>query len=132
MGLQSNVVYATGKRKMAVARTWLTPGTGEIIINNKPVDQYFRLESARYLLMQPLELTDTIGAYDIKVSVKGGGMLGQAGAVRHGITKALFLTNPDLHLVLKKAGFVKRDPRTKERKKYGQRGARARFQFSKR
>lgn len=132
MGLQNNVVYATGKRKMAVARTWLTPGKGEIIVNNKPVDQYFSLASARHMLMQPLALTDTIGAYDIKVNVKGGGMLGQAGAIRHGITKALFLTNPELRIVLKKAGFVKRDPRTKERKKYGQRGARARFQFSKR
>lgn len=132
MGLQDNVVYATGKRKMAVARTWLTPGKGEIIVNNKPVDQYFRLASARYVLMEPLVLTDTVDAYDIRVNVRGGGMLGQAGAVRHGITKALFFTNPDLRLVLKKAGFVKRDPRIKERKKYGQRGARARFQFSKR
>jgi len=132
MGLQDNVVYATGKRKMAVARTWLKPGKGEIIINNKPVEQYFALESARHMLLEPLEMTDSIGAYDIKVNVKGGGTLGQAGAVRHGITKALAIMNPDLRLVLKKAGFIKRDPRTKERKKYGQRGARARFQFSKR
>ncbi|NOY70630.1 MAG: 30S ribosomal protein S9 [Deltaproteobacteria bacterium] len=132
MGLQDNVVYATGKRKMAVARTWLTPGKGEIIVNNKPVDQYFRLASARHLLLQPLVLTETTDAYDIRVNVRGGGMLGQAGAVRHGITKALFFINPELRMVLKKAGFVKRDPRTKERKKYGQRGARARFQFSKR
>lgn len=130
--MQDNVVYATGKRKMAVARTWLKPGKGEIIINNKPVEQYFALESARHMLLEPLEMTDSIGAYDIKVNVKGGGTLGQAGAVRHGITKALAIMNPDLRLVLKKAGFIKRDPRTKERKKYGQRGARARFQFSKR
>lgn len=126
------VFYATGKRKMSVARTWLKSGKGEITVNDKPLDQYFSLESARELLMQPFELTNTVGEYDIKVNVKGGGILGQAGAIRHGITKALFLSNPDFRQVLKKAGFVKRDPRTKERKKYGQRAARARFQFSKR
>lgn len=126
------VFYATGKRKMSVARTWLKPGKGEVIVNDKPLDEYFVLESAREMLMQPFELTNTRGEYDIKVNVKGGGILGQAGAIRHGITKALFLSNPDFRAVLKKAGFVKRDPRTKERKKYGQRAARARFQFSKR
>ncbi len=126
------VFYATGKRKMAVARTWLKPGKGEIIVNNKPVEEYFSLDGARHMLLQPFELTNTMGEFDIKVTVKGGGALGQAGAIRHGITKALFLSNPDFRLVLKKAGFIKRDPRTKERKKYGQRGARARFQFSKR
>ncbi len=124
--------YATGKRKMSIARTWLKPGSGEIIINNKPAEEYFRLDSAREMIMQPFTLTNTAGEYDIKVNVKGGGVLGQAGAIRHGITKALFQSNPDFRLVLKKAGLVKRDPRTKERKKYGQRGARARFQFSKR
>ncbi len=124
--------YATGKRKMSIARTWLKPGSGEIIINNKPAEEYFPLDSAREMIMQPFSLTNTAGEYDIKVNVKGGGVLGQAGAIRHGITKALFQSNPDFRLVLKKAGLVKRDPRTKERKKYGQRGARARFQFSKR
>ncbi|MGM0451772.1 MAG: 30S ribosomal protein S9 [Thermodesulfobacteriota bacterium] len=126
------VYYATGKRKMAVARTWLTPGSGEIIVNNKPVDQYFGLDAAREMMMQPFELTNTVGEFDIKINVRGGGVLGQAGAIRHGITKALFQSNPDFRQILKKAGLVKRDPRTKERKKYGQRGARARFQFSKR
>lgn len=126
------VYYATGKRKMAVARTWLKPGNGDIIINNKPADQYFGLDAAREMMMQPFELTNTVGEFDIKVNVRGGGILGQAGAIRHGITKALFQSNPDFRQILKKAGLVKRDPRTKERKKYGQRGARARFQFSKR
>ncbi|MFP4453196.1 MAG: 30S ribosomal protein S9 [Desulfobacterales bacterium] len=129
---QQSVFYATGKRKMAVARTWLKPGKGEIIINNKPAEEFFALDAALQMLMQPFELTDTKGEYDVKINVRGGGAMGQAGAIRHGITKALFQSNPDFRLVLKKAGFVKRDPRTKERKKYGQRGARARFQFSKR
>ncbi len=129
---KENVFYATGKRKTAVARTWLKPGNGEIVINNKPMEEYFRLENARRVALQALELTNTSGNYDIKVNVKGGGTLGQAEAVRHGITRTLFLMNPEFRQVLKKAGFVKRDPREKERKKYGQRGARARFQFSKR
>ena len=129
---QENIYYATGRRKTAVARTWLMPGKGEITINDKPVDDYFSLETAKQVMIQPLFLTNTFGSYDIRVNVKGGGILGQAGAVRHGITKALFLLNPDFRQILKKAGFVKRDPRKKERKKYGQRSARARFQFSKR
>lgn len=129
---KENVFYATGKRKTAIARTWLKPGTGEVIINNRPVDDYFRLEIARTDLMQPFVLTNTLGSYDVKVRVLGGGISGQMGAIRHGITKALIQADPDLRLTLKKAGFVKRDPRAKERKKYGQRGARARFQFSKR
>lgn len=127
-----NIYYATGKRKTAIARTWLKPGKGEIIINNRPVNDYFKIPSAKILMMQPLVLTNTIGSYDIKVRVLGGGISGQAGAIRHGITKALINIDPDLRQVLKKAGFVKRDPRVKERKKYGQKGARARFQFSKR
>jgi len=129
---EENIFYATGRRKTSVARTWLKPGKGDIVINNKSIDDYFRLDSAIQITLQPLELTNTAGEYDIKVNVKGGGILGQAGAVRHGITKALFQMNPDFRQILKKAGFVKRDPRKKERKKYGQRGARARFQFSKR
>jgi len=129
---KENVFYATGKRKTAVARTWLKPGRGEIIINNKRLEEYFPLEAAQRVARQALELTNTSGDYDIKINVKGGGTLGQAEAVRHGITRTLFRMNPDFRQVLKKAGFVKRDPREKERKKYGQRGARARFQFSKR
>ncbi len=129
---KENVFYATGKRKTAIARTWLKPGTGEVIINNRPIDDYFRLEIARVDLMKPFVLTNTLGSYDVKVRVMGGGISGQMGAIRHGITKALIQADPDLRLKLKKAGFVKRDPRAKERKKYDQRGARARFQFSKR
>ena len=129
---QENTYYATGRRKTAIARTWLKPGKGEIIINNRPIDDYFRADAAKQIANQAFELTNTVGEYDIKVNVRGGGILGQAGAVRHGITQALFLINPDFRQVLKRAGFVKRDPRKKERKKYGQKGARARFQFSKR
>jgi small subunit ribosomal protein S9 len=129
---KENIYYATGKRKSAIARTWLTPGNGEISINNHPVETYFPVETLRTELLEPFKLTNTAGSFNVKVSVKGGGIAGQAGAVRHGITKALILTDPDLRIPLKKAGFVKRDPRVKERKKYGQKGARARFQFSKR
>ena len=124
--------YATGKRKTSIARTWLKPGTGAIIVNNLPVEEYFPIETTRLELMQPLKLTNTNGAYDVTATVKGGGTIGQASAIRHGITRALISANPDFRATLKKAGFVKRDPRVKERKKYGQRSARARFQFSKR
>ena len=124
--------YATGKRKSAIARTWLKPGTGQIIVNNRPVDDYFKIQSLKSIIAQPLVLTNTLGSYDIKVRVIGGGLSGQAGAIRHGITRVLLQVNPDLRLQLKRAGFVKRDSRVKERKKYGQKGARARFQFSKR
>lgn len=129
---KENIYYATGKRKTAIARTWLKPGKGEIIINNRPVNDYFKIPSAKIIMLQPLVLTNNLGSYDIKVRVLGGGISGQAGAIRHGITKALINIDPDLRQILKKAGFVKRDPRVKERKKYGQKGARARFQFSKR
>src|SRR5512141_1957892 len=124
--------YATGKRKSSIARTWLTPGTGAIVVNDLPIEEYFPLETTRLELVQPLKLTNTNGSFDVKVSVQGGGPMGQAAAIRHGITRALILANPDLRTTLKRAGFVKRDPRVKERKKYGQRSARARFQFSKR
>ena len=127
-----NTFYATGKRKSAIARTWITPGNGDIVINNKPIDEYFKIESAKAMLTQPLTLTNTRNDYDVKIRVIGGGIAGQAGAIRHGITKALIIADPDLRQPLKRAGFVRRDPRVKERKKYGQRGARARFQFSKR
>ncbi|MDX1707961.1 MAG: 30S ribosomal protein S9 [Desulfobacterales bacterium] len=129
---KENIFYATGKRKNAIAKTWLTPGNGNIIINKRPLEEYFPLETLRTDLQEPFKLTNTVGSFDVRISVKGGGIAGQAGAVRHGITKALILTDPDLRAPLKKAGFVKRDPRVKERKKYGQKGARARFQFSKR
>ncbi len=124
--------YATGKRKSSIARTWLTPGTGAITVNRLPIEEYFPVETTRLELVQPLKLTNTSGAYDIKATVQGGGVVGQAAAIRHGITRALIAANPDFRVTLKKAGFVKRDPRVKERKKYGQRSARARFQFSKR
>jgi len=129
---KENVYYATGKRKTAISRTWLTPGEGEIIINNRPADVYFPIESLRNQMVEPMKITNTLGSFNIRANVHGGGISGQAEAVRHGITKALIASDPDLRLSLKKAGFVKRDPRVKERKKYGQRGARARFQFSKR
>ena len=129
---KENVYYATGKRKSAIARTWLTPGSGEISINNRPLEAYFPVEALQTGLLEPFKLTNTFGSYDVKVSVLGGGISGQANAVRHGITRALVIVNPDFRLTLKKAGFIKRDPRVKERKKYGQKGARARFQFSKR
>jgi small subunit ribosomal protein S9 len=129
---QENVYYATGKRKTAIAKTWMTPGKGNISINNRTLDDYFPMETAKAALLQPLLLTNNAQSYDIKVKVIGGGITGQAGAIRHGITKALVLIDPDLRTPLKKAGFVKRDPRRKERKKYGQPGARKRFQFSKR
>ncbi|MGD8962523.1 MAG: 30S ribosomal protein S9 [Desulfobacterales bacterium] len=129
---KENTYYATGKRKNAIAKTWLTPGSGKIIINKRPLEDYFPLETLQTNLQEPFKLTNTVGSFDVNVSVKGGGIAGQAGAVRHGITKALILTDAELRTALKKAGFVKRDPRVKERKKYGQKGARARFQFSKR
>ena len=129
---QENTYYATGRRKTAIARTWIKPGSGEIVINNRPVEQYFPIETIRTDMIQPFKITNTFGSFDVKATVVGGGIAGQADAVRHGITRALVSVNPDFRLVLKRAGFIKRDPRVKERKKYGQKGARARFQFSKR
>ena len=129
---QENIYYATGRRKTAIARTWIKPGSGEITINNRPVEDYFPIEATREEMNQPFKITNTLGSYDVRATVVGGGIVGQAGAVRHGITRALVIVNPDFRLTLKKAGFIKRDPRVKERKKYGQKGARARFQFSKR
>ncbi len=129
---QQNTYYATGKRKNAIARTWITPGSGEISINGRTLEDYFRVYTAKTIISQPLMLTNNQDKFDIKIKVIGGGIMGQAGAIRHGITKALIEFDPDLRTSLKKAGFVRRDPRQKERKKYGQKGARARFQFSKR
>ena len=119
--------YGTGKRKTAIARTWLKPGTGTITINRRLIDDYFGRETAKMIVEQPLVLTDTYGSFDVNVNVSGGGMSGQAAAIRHGITKALLQVKPEFRLVLKKAGFVTRDSRIKERKKYGQKGARAHF-----
>ena len=127
-----NIFYATGRRKSSIAKTWLKTGTGEIIVNGRAIDDYFRFESAKTVATQALALTNSVGSYDIKVRVLGGGVSGQAGAIRHSITRALIQVNPELRQQLKKAGFVMRDPRAKERKKYGQKGARARYQFSKR
>ena len=124
--------YGTGRRKTSTARVYLRPGSGDIIVNRRPFDSYFPNEALRMIIRQPLSLTETAGKFDILVNVDGGGSAGQAGAVRHGITRALMEFNADLRPTLKKAGLVTRDPRQKERKKYGQKGARKRFQFSKR
>jgi small subunit ribosomal protein S9 len=124
--------YGTGKRKTAVARVWLQPGTGQVTINRRPVDNYIDRETSKMIIFQPLVLTGTFGKMDLMVNVHGGGGTGQAGAIRHGITKALLEYNPEFRDVLKRAGFITRDSRVKERKKYGLRSARARFQYSKR
>ncbi len=124
--------YATGKRKTSIARVWMKPGTGEITVNKRPLDVFFGRETSKMVVRQPLELTDNMGKYDIAVNVAGGGISGQAGAIKHGITKALLEINPELRSVLKQAGFITRDSRIKERKKYGRAGARRSFQFSKR
>ena len=129
---KENVYYATGRRKSAIARTWLRLGKGIIMVNEKPVDDYFSVAAAKAMVVQPLILTNNLGSYDVMIRVLGGGINGQAGAIRHGITRALLQVDPDLRPALKKAGFITRDSRVKERKKYGQRGARARYQFSKR
>ena len=124
--------YATGKRKRAVARCWLIAGSGTITVNRKAVDEFFTRETDTMVLRQPLTLTNTHDQFDVMVTVRGGGTSGQAGAIRHGIARALLEFNPELRQVLKRAGYLTRDPRKKERKKYGQKGARARFQYSKR
>jgi small subunit ribosomal protein S9 len=124
--------YGTGRRKTSTARVYLRPGNGEIKVNRRAFEEYFPNEALRMIINQPLRLTDTVGKFDILINVLGGGNAGQAGAVRHGITRALLEFNQDLRPTLKKAGLITRDPRKKERKKYGQKGARARFQFSKR
>jgi len=124
--------YATGRRKTSVARVWMKSGTGEITINKRTMDEYFGRPTSKMVVRQPLELTDNIGKFDIDVNVCGGGPSGQAGAIKHGITKALLEVDPELRDSLKKAGFITRDSRIKERKKYGKRGARRSFQFSKR
>jgi small subunit ribosomal protein S9 len=124
--------YATGKRKNAIARVWLTSGSGNIIVNNRNMDNYFGRETSRMVIMQPFELTQTAGKFDVKVNVHGGGLSGQAGAIKHGISKALLSVDAGYRSILKSEGFLTRDSRVKERKKYGKRAARASFQFSKR
>jgi small subunit ribosomal protein S9 len=124
--------YGTGRRKTSTARVYLRAGDGAVKINRKPFEQYFPNETLRMIIRQPLQLTETTGKFDLLVNVKGGGPAGQAGAIRHGITRALMEYNSDLRPALKQAGLITRDPRIKERKKYGQKGARKRFQFSKR
>lgn len=124
--------YATGRRKNAIARVWLAPGSGKVAINSRTLEDYFGRETSRMIFRQALELTENVSGLDVTVTVRGGGLSGQADAIRHGISRALTRFNPELRPTLKKAGYLTRDARKKERKKYGQRGARARFQFSKR
>lgn len=126
------IFYGTGKRKTSIAKVWMKVGDGKVTVNKKPLDDYFPSEAAKAMVKSPLSLTDTLNRYDLNVSVKGGGILGQAGAIKHGISKTLLQSDPNLRLSLKRAGFLTRDSRIKERKIYGQKGARARFQFSKR
>lgn len=124
--------YSTGRRKTSVARVYLKPGEGRILINKKDADDYLMRETLKMIIMQPFELTGTTGQFDVNVNVNGGGISGQAGAIQHGISRALLKVSDEYRKPLKKAGYLTRDAREVERKKYGQRGARARFQFSKR
>jgi small subunit ribosomal protein S9 len=124
--------YGTGRRKTSTARVHLRQGSGQIIVNKRPLEEYFGNDVLKMIIKQPLSLTETVDKFDIVVTVDGGGPSGQAGAIRHGISRALQIYNTELRKRLKKAGLLTRDPRMKERKKYGQKGARARFQFSKR
>ena len=122
----------TGRRKKAIARVRLVPGTGKIVVNKRDLEDYIKYETLRVLVKEPLMITDTMGQYDVLVSVKGGGYTGQAGAIRHGVSRALLQVDSELRPILKKAGFLTRDPRMKERKKYGLKAARRAPQFSKR
>ena len=124
--------YATGKRKTAVARVWITPGSGKIQVNSKSIEEYFGAGYTRQKVEQPFARTDTVEKFDVKATLRGGGKSAQAEALRHGISRALQISDPEFRLNLKKSGLLTRDPRAKERKKYGQKGARAKFQFSKR
>ena len=127
-----NGFYATGRRKEATARVWIKAGTGEVTVNGRPMNDYFGRETSKMVINQPLQVLEQLGKVDITVNVKGGGLSGQAGAIRHGLSRALCVFNPEFRSPLKKAGFLTRDSRVVERKKYGQPGARRRFQFSKR
>ena len=130
--MAEELYHAVGKRKSAIARVWVKPGRGIITVNRKPIDEYIKRETDKLIIRQPFELTDTLDKYDISVNVRGGGISGQAGAIRHGVTRILVSINPEFRPTLKKADLLTRDSRVKERKKYGLRGARARFQYSKR
>jgi len=130
--MEDNRTYATGKRKSSIAKVWLQPGSGTLIVNGKASDAYFTTSSSRTILMEALNHIGSPDSFDIAISVKGGGITGQAGAASHAISKALIQMSPELRQPLKTAGFLRRDARCKERKKYGQRGARARYQYSKR
>jgi small subunit ribosomal protein S9 len=124
--------YGTGRRKTSVARVWLRPGGGRILVNRRPFEDYFPRETLRMIICQPLQVTNTLGQFDAVITVGGGGPSGQAGAVRHGIARALLGVDAEMRQALKRAGLLTRDPRMKERKKYGQPGARSKFQYSKR
>ncbi|BDG10596.1 30S ribosomal protein S9 [Anaeromyxobacter paludicola] len=130
--MATQLKLSTGRRKESIARVRLSPGTGNITINGRTMDEYFGRETSKMILVEPLKLVDQMGKLDVFVNACGGGLSGQAGAIRHGITRALMELNPEYRPVLKKAGFVTRDARAVERKKYGRPGARKRFQFSKR
>ena len=127
-----NGFYATGRLKESTARVWVKEGNGTIIVNGRPLDEYFGRETSKMILNQPLQILEQVGKVNVTVNVVGGGLSGQAGAIRHGLSRALCLLNPEFRTPLKKAGFLTRDARVVERKKYGQPGARRRFQFSKR
>lgn len=129
---KDNKFYGTGRRKSSIARVYLVPGTGKVTINKRDMDEYFGLETLKLIVNQPFEATSTQGKFDVLVNVKGGGFTGQAGAIRHGISRALCVAAPEYRPALKKAGFLTRDPRMKERKKYGLKAARRAPQFSKR
>ena len=130
--MATNRNYGTGRRKSSVARVYIMPGTGKITINKRSLDEYFGLDTLKLIVRQPLELTETVGAFDIVCTVAGGGVTGQAGAIRHGLSRALLQASDEYRPLLKKAGFLTRDPRMKERKKYGLKKARRAPQFSKR
>lgn len=132
MSTATNRTYATGKRKTAIARVWVSPGTGQVTVNDKPADQYFERETSIMVMKQALELIEATEQFDVWATVKGGGHSAQAEAMRHGISRALIEMDPERRSVIKRAGFLTRDARKKERKKYGQPGARKRFQYSKR
>ena len=130
--MPTNEYYATGRRKTSVGRVWIRPGAGRIVVNRRAFDDYFPRETLRMIIAQPLEVTSTVGQFDVFATVRGGGPSGQAGAVRHGLARALARFDEKLRVPLKKAGLLTRDPRMRERKKYGQPGARQKFQYSKR
>ncbi len=130
--MPENRYYSTGRRKEATARVWLTPGEGKVIVNNKEFADYFKRDTLRMIIQQAFDVSETGGSYDVRATVRGGGHSGQAGAVRHGVSRALCEVDPSHRAALKKAGFLTRDARRVERKKYGQPGARKRFQYSKR